>query len=227
MSGIFRPLLPEGVGKTYVEIGGVKWATMNIGANSETDYGLYFQWGDTAGYTASQVGTGSCQKPFNFADCVLHNGTLSGDETTFTKYNDADWLTELEPMDDAAVANWGGNWRMPTVDEAMALYDSVNIAWSSDYGGSGVAGLVMTDKTDISKTLFFPAGGSAYVMHNTSKVWDLPDECYYWTSSIFNGGYYGVYTYSNGWALYMYNTSYSHTNFSRCYGCLIRPVLDE
>jgi len=24
---------------------------MNVGATSETDYGLYFQWGDTDGYT--------------------------------------------------------------------------------------------------------------------------------------------------------------------------------
>ncbi len=31
----------------FVEIGGKKWATMNIGAESITDTGLYFQWGDT------------------------------------------------------------------------------------------------------------------------------------------------------------------------------------
>jgi hypothetical protein len=37
---------------------------MNIGANSITDYGLYFQWGDISGYTSSQVGSGTNQKPF-------------------------------------------------------------------------------------------------------------------------------------------------------------------
>jgi hypothetical protein len=31
---------------------------MNVGASSVTDTGLYFQWGDTQGYTASQVGSG-------------------------------------------------------------------------------------------------------------------------------------------------------------------------
>ena len=30
---------------------GLKWAKMNIGATKETDYGKYFQWGDTVGYT--------------------------------------------------------------------------------------------------------------------------------------------------------------------------------
>ena len=35
---------------------------MNVGAQTETDYGLYFAWGETQGYTASQVGNGEGQK---------------------------------------------------------------------------------------------------------------------------------------------------------------------
>ena len=33
----------------YIDLGlpsGTKWANMNIGAETETDYGLYFQWGE-------------------------------------------------------------------------------------------------------------------------------------------------------------------------------------
>ena len=41
----------------------VKWARCNIGATTETDAGLYFQWGDTQGYTAEQVGV---DKIFNW-----------------------------------------------------------------------------------------------------------------------------------------------------------------
>ena len=43
-------------GFEYVDLGlpsGTLWATMNVGASSETDYGLYFAWGETQGYTAS------------------------------------------------------------------------------------------------------------------------------------------------------------------------------
>ena len=54
----------EYLGHEYVEIAGIKWATCNIGANSITDYGLYFQWGDTQGYTADQVGSGEGKKFF-------------------------------------------------------------------------------------------------------------------------------------------------------------------
>ena len=40
------PSTPMIDGHEYVEIGGLKWATMNIGASQPSDYGLYFQWGD-------------------------------------------------------------------------------------------------------------------------------------------------------------------------------------
>ena len=55
-------------GHEYVDLGlpsGTLWAKCNVGAETETDYGLYFQWGDTQGYTADQIGTGNGQKPFN------------------------------------------------------------------------------------------------------------------------------------------------------------------
>ena len=61
------PKTDSGPEHEYVDLGfpnGTLWATMNVGANSETDYGLYFQWGDTQGYTAEQVGSGENQKYF-------------------------------------------------------------------------------------------------------------------------------------------------------------------
>ena len=57
----------------YVEIGGIKWATKNVGACTEADYGFYFQWADTQGYTASQVGSGEGQKYFGEDDCIYYN----------------------------------------------------------------------------------------------------------------------------------------------------------
>ena len=57
MSVGFKPWVDPYAGHDYVEIGGLKWATMNVGATGVTDYGLYFQWGDTQGYTASQCGS--------------------------------------------------------------------------------------------------------------------------------------------------------------------------
>ena len=151
----YNPSTPPTPQHDYVEIGGIKWATKNVGANSVTDYGLYFQWGDVSGYTATQVGT---DKQFISSDYKYYGDGGS----TIIKYNETDGLTSLTSSDDAVVANLGGNWRMPTTDDFQELGYAVNSVWTSDYQGSGVSGLVCTDKTDSSKTLFFPAAGYSY-----------------------------------------------------------------
>ena len=38
----YNPYVDPYVGHEYVEIGGLKWATMNVGASQPSDYGLYF-----------------------------------------------------------------------------------------------------------------------------------------------------------------------------------------
>ena len=143
----------------YVEIAGTKWATTNIGANSPTEAGLYFQWGDTQGYTAAQIGSGSNQKYFGKSDYKYGDGGTSC--SSMTKYNTSDGLTELTDSDDAAKAYWGDNWRMPTKAEIETLLTAATTAWTNDYQGSGVSGCILTDKTDNTKTLFIPAVGYA------------------------------------------------------------------
>lgn len=212
------PVVDPYNGHDYVEIGGIKWATMNVGANSITDYGLYFQWGDTQGYTAAQVGSGEGQKYFDWADYKYGNGTSSPGATGMTKYNSTDGKTVLETSDDAAQVNWGGSWRMPTTAEFQALGAATTSAWTSDYEGSGVAGLVLTDKTDSSKTLFFPAAGGCY----SGDVGLVGDVGYYLSSSLSTSSKqfaYGLYFNSdeNSWG----------GNYDRCYGCAVRGVIGE
>jgi uncharacterized protein (TIGR02145 family) len=165
----------------FVEIGGVKWATMNVGATAVTDTGLYFQWGDTQGYTASQCGSGEGQKYFGWADYKYCSGAGTS-SSAMTKYNSTDGKTVLEMSDDAARANWGGNWRMPTTAEFQALGNAVNTAWTTDYQGSGVSGLVLTDKTDDTKELFFPAAGNCY----NGSVDTVGRLGFYWSSSLYS-----------------------------------------
>lgn len=164
----------------YVNIGGVRWATMNVGATAVTDTGLYFQWGDTSGYTAAQVGSGRGKKYFGWADYKYGNGTSSPGNTGMTKYNATDNMTVLRNEDNSAYAGFGGLWRMPTTEEFVALGNAVNTAWTASYQGSGVAGLVCTDKTDSSKVLFFPAAG--YCLNGS--VDDVGSDAAYWSSSL-------------------------------------------
>ena len=201
----------------YVEIGGIKWATKNVGACDVTDTGLYFQWADTQGYTASQVGSGEGQKYFGWADYKYGNGTSSPGNTDMTKYNETDGKTVLETADDAVIANWGGSWRMPTTEEFQALGQAVNSAWTSSYEGSGVAGLVLTDKTDSSKVLFFPACGIC----EKGSVRYVGDNGYCWSSSLN--------TDSRRYAYRLYFNSSSANwvnNGARYLGLPVRPVAD-
>lgn len=205
-------------GHDYVEIGGLKWATMNIGANNVTDYGQYFQWGDTTGYVAANVGASGTTnaKPFTWADYKFSGGRTSPGTTGQTKYNSTDSKTALDICDDAARANWGGSWRMPTTAEYAALGNAVTTAWTADYQGSGVAGLVCTDKTDNSKTLFFPAAGRC----NNSSVSNVGIDGNYWSSSLYTSGVQFVYF------LFFRSSNANWTNYSsRYFGFTVRPVV--
>ena len=196
----------------YVEIGGIKWATMNLGATAVTDAGLYFQWGDTQGYTADQVGSGEGQKMFKWSDYKYCDGT--GDN--MTKYNSADGKTVLDLSDDAVNASWGGNWRMPTTDEFAALGAAVNTAWTADYQGKGVAGAILTDKTDSSKILFFPAGGNC--AWGSRSNFGFAVSC--WSCSLDNDV-------NNSMELFIRDNQCSQSDRGRFAGLTLRGILDE
>ena len=162
-------------GHEYIEIGGIKWATCNVGAEKVTDCGKYFAWGETVGFINAS------EKRFTWEDYEFGYDA--------SKYNETDGKIVLEPIDDAARVNWGGSWRMPTKDEYVVLGNAVNTAWTDDYQGSGVAGLVCTDKRDSSKVLFFPACGCCY----HSNVFNVGGYGYYWSSSLFSSNVKNTY----------------------------------
>ena len=140
----------------YVDLGlpsGTLWATCNVGASKPSDAGLYFQWGDTVGYTAAQVGTGDGKKKFatDWSDYKW------GKSPNFTKYTTTGATLDLE--DDAAHANMGGDWHMPTPTQISELLDNTTNAWTTQ---DGVNGRLFTSKKDGTKSIFIPAAGVAW-----------------------------------------------------------------
>ena len=156
----------------YVDLGlpsGLKWAKCNVGAETETDYGYYFQWGDIEDKSNS--------------DCSWRTYKhYNGSSDTLTKYNNStsfgetlDNKTTLGLEDDAARAHMGNDWRMPTRDEFRELFDYTNNEWISNYKGTGVNGRKFTSKTN-GNSIFIPFSGerldsSFYFQGTFGNVW--------------------------------------------------------
>ena len=130
----YNPIPDPYNGHAYVDLGlpsKTKWAKMNVGASSEKEAGLYFAWGETTGYTASQVGTDDGKKAFYWSEYKFNQ---SGDGSTFTKYNTTDNNTHLELTDDAAHVNWGGDWHMPNRTQCIELFKETKNGYVTNTG---------------------------------------------------------------------------------------------
>ncbi|MCQ2195156.1 MAG: DUF1566 domain-containing protein [Paludibacteraceae bacterium] len=200
------------VGKyPYVDLGlpsGLKWATYNVGATSPEEYGDYFAWGETKPQAASD-------SSYSWATYKWCNG--DGDfltkYCTQSRYGTVDSLTTLLPEDDAATANWGGAWRMPTRAEQKELIEGCDWEWTDDYNSTGVSGQIGTSKTN-GNTIFLPAAGG----RNNGSLSDVRGYGYYWSSSLRTGSSFSAYV------LY-FNSGYIDWDFdNRLYGLAVRAV---
>lgn len=159
----------------------VKWADRNVGSSSPEDAGLYFQWGDTIGYTADQV-----DKVFN---------KYSYPERLNVKYNLTYGLTALESVDDAATVYMGSKYRMPTNTEIRELiYNTIQTfidldghEYSIELAQKGIIepgklkGVRFTSSNDNS--IFIPATG----YYSESVLYGIGRGSGLWSSDLYGG----------------------------------------
>ena len=181
---------------------GLKWAACNVGATTPEEYGNYYAWGETEPKTT-----------YTWATYKWCNGS----NTTLTKYNtDSDYgtvddKTVLELADDAARANWGGQWRMPTDAEWTELRENCEWTWTTK---NGVNGYEVKSKTN-ENAIFLPAAGYRY-----RTLWDNADfEGYYWSSSLLTDYPVGA------WYVRFFSDHVGSNSYYRYYGQSVRPVL--
>ena len=192
-------------GHDYVDLGlSVKWATCNVGATKPEEYGNYYAWGETEPKTTYSWST--------YKWC-------NGSDDTLTKYNTngglgtVDDKTLLDLSDDAARANWGGAWRMPTDAEWTELRENCAWAWTSDYQGTGIAGRIVTGLN--GNSIFLPAAGCRY----DDGLYYAGDDGNYWSSSLYTDGQDGA------WGVYFDSDYvYGYYGGGRYYGRSVRPV---
>ena len=179
-------------GHEYVDLGlpsGLKWATCNVGANKPEEDGCYYAWGET--------------KTKEVYDTVtsLTYGKKLGDFSGVERY-------------DAATANWGSSWRMPTSSEFQELIDNCTWTFTSIGGNSGYI-----VEGPNGNSIFLPASGN---LHGQSKAKYGKGNCGYYWSSTPRDDYY------DSSACYL-RFSYGGervNGFDRYYGFTVRPITE-
>ena len=160
-----RAQTPDGV--QAVDLGlSVKWANMNVGATKASGYGKYFAWGET-----------NTKEYYSWKTYAWSRG----DSQFLTKYSQTDGRVQLALSDDAARAQWGGDWRMPTAEEFEELVNPDNCKWEWT-NKDGVNGYKVTGKKT-GNSIFLPITGARFFADVRFRgILGL-----YWTSTLYPG----------------------------------------
>lgn len=151
-------------GHEYVDFGlptGTLWATCNVGASSPEQYGDLFAWGETETKKEFKVSNHKYSKRFLgiFPDA--------------TKYKVDEECTQLDIEDDAARAQWGGAWEMPTALDIQLLF---HLGKVEETAINGIAGLRVSLN---GKSIFFPKAGA----EGFASFAEKGEAGRYWTST--------------------------------------------
>lgn len=182
----------------------VKWASYNLGASSPEQAGDYYAWGETSAKTTSY-------------------------DPIFYKYYDGNYTFLGDSISgnasyDAARAQWGAPWRMPTKGEFAELVKLCTWKWTT-YGG--IKGYKVIGPN--GNAIFLPAAGYRYLfsVHESGKKGG------YWSGTItrtYHNNGSAEPSWENAYQLRFMNTSYSTdyyvTGDIRHNGWPIRPVCD-
>jgi hypothetical protein len=145
---------------------GTLWADRNVGADSPEGYGAYFAWCET-----------TPRSTYSWSTYKWCNGSFDTQTKYCTNSNNGtvDNKIVLDAADDAATANWGSQWRMPTRVEHSELRDWCTWTWTTL---GGVKGYKVTGPN--GNSIFLPTAGYMY----GGGLENVDREGYYWSNSL-------------------------------------------
>ncbi len=185
---------------SYVDLGlssGTLWATCNVGAKSPEQPGFYLGWGETEPHFYK----GKWSKPLEEGYegyCWPNYKLCNHSYIQLTKYccqeergddGFTDYRVLLNPEDDAATANMGRHWNIPTEEQWQELIDECQWTWTNNYNNTSVAGYIVSNSynndSHISLSnkithIFLPAAGF-YDRKSFNQYGFTGD---YWSSSL-------------------------------------------
>ena len=207
---------------TIAELGGVQlwengpyWAECNVGASKPEEYGYYFWWGDTVGYTHTGSGWISVTDgtSISFSSSGTAASTYGKDNSALQSAGYIDTTGNLVAAHDAATAHLGAPWRMPTDAEFSALIENCTTTWITTNGVPGK--LVTGTGAYANRSIFLPAAGYGY---NSNLYISSASYGYYWSSTPNLGNSGGA------WNLHLSSGNFSRNNSNRYTGQSVRPV---
>jgi len=169
---------------------GTKWACCNVGASNPVEYGGHYAWGETK------------EKDYYTMDayeyCNYEGWIDIGEDIAGTEY-------------DVAHVKWGGEWRMPSIEQFEELIDNCSWNWIAL---NGITGYLITGPN--GGRIFIPGAGAFWDDFLTG---DAEDFGLYWSSSL------APYDKTAAWFIYFMSeewlepsTDYRYNGFS------VRPV---
>lgn len=189
---------PVAVDARAVDLGlSVKWADRNVAAVTPEDYGGYYAWGETTMKSSYEVDNSLTYG--KTLDQLRSEGIVDGNNNLTAGY-------------DAATANWGSGWRMPTKAEQDELMADCTWTWTVQ---NGVNGYKVTSKKN-GNSIFLPAAGYRYggSLYYTSSYGD------YWSATAYDGS-------GNAYGIYFGSGSVDRSSYYRNYGRSVRPVSER
>lgn len=168
----------------YVDLGlpsGLKWAKCNLGASKPSDYGDLYAWGETAPKAVYDWTTYKWMQAGKSDEKHITKYTYADGETGGIWYDSSgtfigDGKTVLDAADDAATANLGSPWRMPTIGEIQELIDNCTWTWTTQDGVKGH----QVDGPN-GNAIFLPAAG----LRLDSGFHFAGGQGNYWSSSLY------------------------------------------
>ena len=183
---------PDGNHPHMIDLGlpsGTKWACCNVGASAPEEYGNYYAWGEIQPKNVYNRDTYQYYQNGNYVNI--------GSDIAGTQY-------------DAATANWGAPWRMPSLTQINELLNNCTSTWTTQ---NGVNGRKFTGPN--GGTIFLPAAGSRWF----SDLSSAGSYGYYWSSALYESNPYCAY-------LLVFYSDNAHWNYKydRFNGHSVRPV---
>lgn len=225
MTGLEQSQAPDSL---VVDMGlpsGLLWAIANLDATTQSGFAEVDGKPSPFKYECSFFSWGNTEPHNPISESAFSYDWGAANDDLYAQTSGSKLTANIAPSQDAARANLGAPWRMPTTEEFKELFDNVNFVQADGttvispstanklVTVNDVVGIYLKSKIN-GNLLFFPCSG-----FGGGSSWSSRGSYGYYLSS-------SLYSATHGQCLNFYSGGvYPQNSLSRFYGFPIRPVM--